>query len=82
MIKSTDTSWKNPLLNRKINFSELNDVLQSGFFKCPLGENYVDWYVTEIVKLENRMVIFCKNTKKGNIMSEDVAQDSKRFLFH
>ena len=44
--------------------SELNDVLQSGYCEFPLGYDNVDWFVDEIIKLENKVTFYFKNTKK------------------
>ena len=43
--------------------SELDDVLQSHFYKSPLGYNERDWFVNEIIKLEKKMAFDFKNTK-------------------
>ena len=33
--------------------SELEDVLKSDYYKSLLGYNNVDWFVDEIIKLQN-----------------------------
>ena len=45
--------------------SELENVEKSGYFKSPLGYDNVDWFVGEIIKLENKMVFYFKNINKG-----------------
>ena len=30
-------------------------VLKSGYYQSPLGYENVDWYLNEIIKLENKM---------------------------
>ena len=40
--------------------SELEDVLKSGYYKSLLGYDNVDWFVYEVVKLENKKVFFSK----------------------
>ena len=51
--------------------SELNDVLKSGYYHSPLGYENVDWFVNEIIKLENKMNFYFKNTKKDIIMTKE-----------
>ena len=56
--------------------SELDDVLKSGYHKSPLGYHNVDWFVNEVIKLENKMVFYFKNNKKDIIMTEE---DEEKF---
>ena len=35
--------------------SDLEDVLKSEYYRSPLGYDNVDWFVNEIIKLENKM---------------------------
>ena len=35
--------------------SELGDVLKKGYHKSLLGNDILEWYVYEIIKLENKM---------------------------
>ena len=53
----------------------MEDVLKSGYRKSPLGNNNVDWFVDEVVKLENKMSVCFKNTKKDIIMNEQDEED-------
>ena len=53
----------------------MEDVLESGYYESPLGYNNVDWFVNEIIKLENQMAFYCKNTMKDFIMTEDDEED-------
>ena len=50
--------------------SELEDVLQSSYYKSPLGYNNIDWFVNEVIKLENKMALSFKNTNKDIIMTK------------
>ena len=50
--------------------SELNNVLQSGYRSC-FGENYVEWFVNEVIKTENKMNFYFKNTKKEIAMTKE-----------
>ena len=57
--------------------SELNDVLKSGYYESPLGYNNVDWFVKEVIKLENKMTFYFKETKKDIIMKQEDEEDYK-----
>ena len=46
-------------------------VLRSAYYKRPLGYDNVDWFVDEVIKLENKMAVYFKNTNKDIIMTED-----------
>ena len=69
--KTTNIYKQNPVHNGYRIVSELEDVLQSGYDKSPLGYDYVDWFVDEVKKLENKMAFYFKNTKKDIIMTEE-----------
>ena len=60
-----------PVLHGYHIISELEDVLGSGYYESPLGYNNVDWFVEEVIKLENKMAFYFKNTKKNIIMTEE-----------
>ena len=68
--KTTNIYKQNPVLNGYRIVSELENVLKSGYHKSPLGYNNVDWFVNEVIKLENKMTFYFKNTKKDIIMTE------------
>ena len=61
--KTTIIFKQNPILDGYIIISELNDVLESGYYTSPLGFNNVDWFVNGVINLENKMASFFKNTK-------------------
>ena len=69
--KTTNIYKQNPVLNGYHIESELEDVLKSENYKSPLGYNNVDWFVDEVIKLENKMTFYFKNTKKDIIMTEE-----------
>ena len=69
--KTTNIYKQNPVLNGYRIISELEDVLKNGYYKSPLGYNNVDWFVNEVIKLENKMAFCFKNTKKDFIMTEE-----------
>ena len=49
----------------------MEDVLQSSYYKSPLGYNNEDWFVDEVIKLENQMNFYFKNTNKDIIMTQE-----------
>ena len=55
----------------------MEDVLKSGYYESPLGYDNVDWFVNEVIKLENKMNFYFKNTKKDIIMTEENEEDFK-----
>ena len=60
--KTTNMYKQNPVLRKQNRIkSELDDILQSRYYESPLGYN-VDWFVNEVMKLENKMAFFFKNT--------------------
>ena len=73
--KTTNIYKQNPVLNGYHIVSELEDVLKSDYYKCPLGYVNVDWFVDEVIKLENKMTFYFKNTKKYIIMTEKNEED-------
>ena len=68
--KTTNIYKQNPILNGYHIVSELEDILKSDYYKSPLGYNNVDWFVDEVIKLENKMAFYFKNTEKDVIMSQ------------
>ena len=73
--KTTNIYKQNPILNGYHIVSELEDVLKSGYYKSPLGYDNVDWFVDEVIKLENKMAFYFKNTKKDIKMTEESEED-------
>ena len=55
----------------------MEDVLESGHYESPLGYNNVDWFVKEVIKLENKMAFYFKNTKKDIDMTKENEEDFK-----
>ena len=53
--KTTNIYKQNPLLNGYYILPELEDVLESGYYESPLGYDNVNWFVKEVLKLENKM---------------------------
>ena len=56
--KTTNIYEQNPVLNGYRIESELEDVLQSGYHQSRLGYDNVDWFVDEVIKLENKMASY------------------------
>ena len=73
--KTTNIYKQNPILNGYKLISELEDVLKSDYYESHLGYTNVDWFVKEVIKLENEMAFYFKNTKKDIIMAEDDEED-------
>ena len=82
--ETTNIYKQNPVLNGYHVESELNDFLKSGSYKSSLGDNNVDWFVGEVLKLESNMAFYFKNTNKDIILTEkgkDVYKNNKICLF-
>ena len=75
--KTTNIYKQNPVLIGYYIISELEDVLESGYYESPLGYDNVDWFVKEVIELENKMAVFLKNTKKDIIMVQEDEEDYK-----
>ena len=73
--KTTNIYKQNPVLNGYRIKSKLEDVLQSGYYKSPLGYDNVDWFVNEVMKVESKMAFYFKNTKKDIIMKQKDEED-------
>ena len=65
------------MLNGYHIISELEDVLESGYYESPLGYDNIDWFVKEIIRLENKMAFYFKETKKDIIMTQEDEEDFK-----
>ena len=75
--KTTNIYQQKPVLNGYYIISELNDVLESGHYESPLGYDNVDWFVEEVIKLENKMAFYFKETKKDIIKKQEDEEDFK-----
>ena len=73
--KTTNIYKQNPVLNGYHIISELQDILKSDYYKSPLGYDNVDWFVDGVIKLENKMAFYFKNTKEDIIMTEEDEED-------
>ena len=61
--KTTNIFKQNPMCNDFYIVSELEDVLLSGYHST-FSENNVEWFVDEVIKIENKMNFYFRNTKK------------------
>ena len=77
--KTANIYEQNPLLNGYHIDSELEGILKSGYLKSPSRYNNVDWFVNEVIKLENKMAFYFKNTNKNIIMPEKDEEDFKNY---
>ena len=59
----------------------MNDVLESGYYESPLRYDNVDWFVKEVILLENKMTLYFKETKKDFIMSKKMKKILKTIIF-
>ena len=57
--------------------SELDDVLQNGYYKSPLRYINIERFVNEVSKLKSKMNFYLKNTKK-DIMKTEVDDEDYR----
>ena len=73
--KTTNIYKQNPVWNGYRIVSELEDVLQSGYYKSPLGYDNIDWFVDEVINLENKMTFYFKKTKKDINMTKKNEED-------
>ena len=75
--KTTNIYKQNPVLNGYHIVSELEDVLKSEYHKSPSGYDIIDWFVEEVITLENKMAFYFKNTNKDIIMTHEDHEDFK-----
>ena len=59
----------------------MENVLESGYYESPLGYDNVDWFVKEVIKLENKKAFYFKNTKKEIIMTKKMKKILKIITF-
>ena len=54
---------RNPVVNDYHNVSELHHVLKSDYYEA-LGYNNVDWFVDEVIKIEQKRLSILKILRK------------------
>ena len=79
--KTTNIYKQNPVPNGYYKISELQDILKSGYYGSPFGLKNVNCYVNEVIKLENEMVFYFRNTKKDIIMTKEDEEDYGKTIF-
>ena len=79
--KTTNIYKQNPVLDGYYIISEIEDVLESGYYESPLGYDNVDWFVKEVIKLENKIAFYFKNTKKDIFMTKEDEEEYKNNNF-
>ena len=75
--KTTNLYKQTPIHNGCDIISELEDVLENGYYESPLGYHNADWYVNEVIKLEKKKVFYFKNTEIDIVMTEDYEEHDK-----
>ena len=73
--KTTNIYKQNPTLNGYHIESDLEGIFKSGYHKSPLGYNNANWFVNEVIKLENQIAFSFKNTRDDIVMSEEKEED-------
>ena len=68
--KTTKIYKKNPVPIGYHIEVELDGVLQSSYYRSPLGYDSLDWFVNEVKKLEKKRAFYFKKTKKDYFMTE------------
>ena len=79
--KTTNIYKQNPVLNGFHVESELEHVLQSTFYKYPLGYNNVDWFVDEVIKLEKNWLSFLKTLRKISLLQRKMRKIIEIIIF-
>ena len=51
--------------------SDLNDVLKKVSYETPIGYEDVDWFVDEVMILENKIFFYFKNSKRNFTLTEE-----------
>ena len=59
--KTTNIYKQNSVLNGYRIEYELDDILKSGYYRSPLANNDIDWFVNEVIKLEKNGFLFLKS---------------------
>ena len=70
-IETINIHKQNPVSTGYQIISELEDVLKSYYYKSLLGYDNVDWFVNEVMNIENKMAFFFNETKKDIIKPQE-----------
>ena len=60
---------QNPAFKAYFILSELNDVLQNEYHESPLDKSILDWFVDQVIEVENEIGFFIKKSKKDIVMT-------------
>ena len=71
----TNIYKQNPVVNGYRIESELEVDLKCGYYKSSLRYDNVDWFVNDVIKLENKMAFYFMNTNKDIIKIEEDEED-------
>ena len=74
--KSKNVFRQNRTCNGFYIVSELNDVLQSEYHSN-FGENILEWFVNEVIKIEDKMTFYFRNTKNDIVLTRKDEEDFK-----
>ena len=69
--KTTKIYKQNPVLNGYCIVSEVDDVLQSGYYESPLRFENMDRFLVENMKSDNERAFYFKNTKKDIFKTQE-----------
>ena len=78
--KTTNVYKQIPIPNGYYIITDLEDLLETGYYESPLGYNNVDWYVNEVMKLENKIAFYFKNTKRDINMTKEDREGFKKII--
>ena len=79
--KTTNIYKQKPVLNGYYTISELNDVLESGYYESPLGYDNVDWFVKEVIRLEKKWPSILKKLRKISLCQKKMKKILKTITF-
>ena len=75
--ETTEFFKQNPIFNGYHIESELEDVLKSAYYKTTLRYDNVDWFVDEVIKVQNKISFCFKNTMIDIFLTEEDEEDFK-----
>ena len=75
--KTINIIEKNPVYNGYYIVSELDGLLKSGYSESPICYDRINWFVDEVIKIENKMTFYFKNTNKDIVMTEEDKEHSR-----
>ena len=73
--KTTNIYKQNPVFSGSYIISELEYVLKSGYYESLSGYDNLDWFVNEVIKIENKTNFWFKITKKDINMTQEDKED-------